>query len=212
MKIDIGSKQINIRGWKGKDKKAFLNALKVEKIDENNVMDTLVYSCIEEDIILSTDEFKYVLSRIRAISLGEEINIEFYCTKCGELYKKDFLLKDIIRWSYNNLKEIKVQDIIIKLGEIKNKTIYIQKIAEDELYDLLLRIESFNGDTSFTLDELIDKFDNLDLSIISNIIEQYENAKFKLLNINTVECPKCKNKTDFEFDELPGFFPQSWFE
>jgi len=212
MKIDLGSKIITIRGWRGKDKKAFLKSLEDKEISETKVMDTLVYSCIEEDVILSTQEFKYVLSRIRAISLGEEITIEFYCTECGELYTETFLLKDIMRFTYTELKEIQEEGIKIKIGEIKNKSIYIQKLAEDELYDLLLRVESFNNDESFTLDELMEKFDNLELNTLSSIIQQYNNSKFTIDDVNIVKCPFCKFETKYEFDELPEFFPETWFE
>ncbi len=212
MEIDLGSKKINIRSWKGRDKKAFLKALKDEDVQENVVMNALVYNCIEEDVILSIPEFKYVLSRIRAISLGEELEIEFYCTECSTIHKQKFLLKDIIKYSYTNLKELKYQNIIIELGEIKNKEIYIQKIAQDPLYDLLLRVESFNGNNTFTLEELEEKFDDLDLNILTEIITQFDDAKFTVLDENYVTCPECKDKVLFEFDELPNFFPESWFE
>lgn len=210
--INLGSKKIHIRKWKGRDKKAFLASLKAKEINESDVMDTLVYGCIREKVVLSTEEFKYVLSRIRAISLGEEIRIEFYCIECGEIHKETFQLNNIIRYTCGNLKEIKEKDVLIKLGEIRNKTIYIKKLGEDSLYDLLLRVESFNGDDAFTLDSLMEKFDDLDIDVLASIIEQYENAKFKVQDTNTVICPKCKNETDYIFDELPKFFPESWFE
>lgn len=211
MILQVGNKKINIRKWKGKDKKAFIKALQEKDLNEIQVMNSLVYSCIEEDVILSIEEFKYVLSRIRAISLGEEIKIEFYCQKCGEIHTHEFLLKDIVRFSYTDLKELNAHNVNIKIGEIRNKQFYIEKIAEDPLYDLLLRVISFNGINTFTLDELMDKFDELDLDILSTIIEQYENAKFKVQDINNVICPNCKTKTEYEFDELPNFFPESWF-
>jgi len=212
MEIQLGNKKLNIRGWKGKDKKAFLSSIKAEALDEKRVMESIVYECIEEkNVVLSIEEFKYVLVKIRAISLGEEIKINFYCRKCSELFEKTFLLKDIIKYSYKDLKEIKAPGVVIKLDEIKNKEIYIQKLKEDDLYDLLLRVKSFNGDDTFTLDELMDKFDDLDLSVLSNIIEQYEAAKFKVLDVNAVTCPSCQDVINYEFDELPEFFPSSWF-
>ena len=212
MKIKVGNKNLTIRKWKGKDKKNFINALKKKDIDENEVMQALVYSCIEESAALSVDEFRYVLSRIRAESLGEEIKIEFYCTKCGELYTKTFLLKDIISFSYNELKEIKVDGVHIVLGEIRNKEFYIKKVSEDQLYDLLLRIKSYNGNDTFTLSELEEMFDDMDIDTLDKVLQIYNDAKFKVLDVNTVQCPSCSHQTKYKFDELPGFFPQSWFD
>ena len=214
MKIQVGNKSLTIRKWKGKDKKAFVGALKKKEINESAVMDALVYSCIEENTVLSVDEFRYALSRIRAYSLGEDISIEFYCDDCGTVYTRTFQLKDIITYVYEPLKEIKVDGYTIKLGEIKNRNVYSKLIAEDPLYDLLLRIEAVNGDDAFTLDSLMDMFDDMDVDVLTEILEIWEDAKFKVNDINIVKCTneECGKETKFKFDELPGFFPASWFE
>lgn len=212
MKIKVGNKNLTIRKWKGKDKKNFLKLLNKEKLDEVQIMEAMVYSCIEEEIILSIPEFKYVLSRIRAYSIGENINIEFYCEDCGEMFNKDFKLSDIYSYTFKNINEIKSNDIVIKLSEIRNKDFYIKKISEDELYDFLLRIESINGNDTMDLSQIEDYFDELDVDVLTDILEQYENTKFKLLDIHTVKCENCESETLYQFDELPGFFPSAWFE
>lgn len=211
MKIKVGDNNLTIRKWKGKDKKAFVKAINKKDISENEVMDTLVYSCIEENVVLSIDEFRYVLSRIRAYSLGEEIKIDFYCDECGSIHKETFQLKDIIRFSYKELKEITVNDLTISLGPIKNKKIYNKLISEDEVYDLILRIEKINGDDAFTLDSLLETFDELDVDILTEVFEIWESSKFTVEDINDVTC-SCGSKSSFKFDELPGFFPTSWFK
>lgn len=211
MKIKVSDKTITINKWKGKNKKEFTRLLNDPKANEQQMMESLVYSCIDEDVILSVDEFRYVLSRIRAISLGEEINIEFYCNECEKTFTKSFELKDIIRFNYKELKEIKVNNIHIKLGNIKNKAIYSEKVAEDSNYDFLFRIEEINGNDAFSLNELEEIVDDIDLDDLEKIMEIYEDHRFKIDDINTVEC-ECGHKMKFQFDELPGFFPDSWFE
>ena len=212
MKIKVGDKDITIRKWKGKDKKNFIKALNTTEINESLIMETLVYSCIEEDVILSTQEFRYVLSKIRAYSLGENIDIDFYCEACGEVHNESFNINEIIKYTFEPLNEIKVKDVHIKLGDIKNKEKYIELINEDALYDLLLRVESFNGNDAFTLDDLIDMFDDLDIDVLTEILEIYESKKFTIDDKNEVQCPACKDTQVYHFDELPGFFPSSWFE
>lgn len=213
MKLKVGDKTLTIRKWKGKDKKAFVKAFKNKTLDENEIMNTLVYNCIEEDVVLSVDEFRYALSRIRAYSLGEDLSIDFYCEDCGTIHKHDFKIKDIIRCTYSPLYEIKAKDVRIKLGAIKNRDSYVKLVAEDELYDLLLRIDSINGDNSFTLDGLIEMFDDMDIDVLTDVLEQYESAKFKVDDINIVRCsnPECGKEVKYKFDNLPGFFPPSWF-
>lgn len=211
MKIKVGNKNLTIRKWKGKDKKAFVNSLKQEDINEMEIMDALVYSCLEENVILGKEEFKYVLTRIRAHSLGEDLNVEFYCDNCSNMFKRDFLINEIITSSFSDIDEIKVDDVSIKVGEIKNKKIYVDKVSEDDMYDLLLRVKSFNGDEAFTLQDLVDRFDDLDVDILEKVINQWEDIRFKVNDVHDVDCPHCNTITKYKFDELPGFFPENWF-
>lgn len=210
MQLNLGDKKVTIRKWKGKDKKNFINSLKKANVDQSEIMQALVYSCIEENVTLSQDEFKYVLSRIRAISLGEDISIEFYCDACGNVHTKKFELKNIIRFSYKPLNEIVVGDLRIKLGPIRSRDVYLQKIEEDSNYDLLLRIEEFNGDDAFTLEDLEKKFDDLDIDVLTEVMRQFNEARFKIDDVNVVKC-QCGKEQAYQFDELPGFLPESWF-
>ena len=209
MEIVLGDKTLHYRKWKGHNKKKFISLMNSEN-DQKEIADALVYSCIEEDVPLSPDEYKYMMSRIRAYSLGEEIKMEFYCKECGNIFTKDLLIKDLIRFKYKKLDEIKFKDIMIKLGKIKNKDFYLQKIQEDINYDFLLRIEKFNDSDTFTLEELENIIDDLDIDILENIMEQYLDAKFRLDDINTITCD-CGHEHTYQFDELPGFLPESWY-
>ena len=210
-KIQVGDKVITIRKWKGKDKRTFVSVLKNPESTELDLMNAICYSCIEEPVVLSIDEFRYVLSRIRAFSLGEEFSIDFYCKKCGELFTKEFKLSEVFRPSFSPVKEINGGNVHIKLDDIKNKEFYYKKLKEDQIYDLLLRIEEFNGDDSFTLEQLIEKFDELDVDVIEKIFTIWEESRFKIDDENEVQCPHCGNVELYKFDEIPGFFPQSWF-
>lgn len=210
MELNLGDKKITIRKWKGKDKKNFINSLKKANIDQNEIMQALVYSCVEENVTLSQDEFKYVLSRIRAVSLGEKISIEFYCDACGNVQAQEFNLKDVIRYTHKPLSEIAVGDLRIKLGEIRSREVYLQKIEEDPNYDFLLRIEEINGDDAFTLEDLEKKFDDLDLDVLTEVMAKFNESRFKIDDINVVKC-KCGKEQTYQFDELPGFLPESWF-
>lgn len=211
MKLKVGNKTLTVRKWKGKDKKKFINALKRTRVSEQDVMDSLVYDCIEEDVVLSNEEYRYVVSRIRAMSLGEEFNVEFYCKECGETYSKTFMLKDILTYTYKDLKEINVQNTKIKFGDIKNKEFYVQKINEDINYDFLLRIEKFNNNDSFTLEELEEMVEDLDLDVLEEIMTKYHESKFTVHDVHSVECTNCGHSQKYKFDDIPGFFPKSWF-
>lgn len=211
MKIKVGDKELTISKWKGKNKKDFVRMVGNQDIDNQQLLETLVYSCIEEDVVLSTEEFRYVLTRIRAYSLGETIKFDFFCDECQNVFTRELELKDIITYSHKKLKDIKIPGAKIKFGDIKNKTIYTEKIAEDPDYDFLFRIASINGNDTFTLSELEDILDNLDIDVLEEVMSIYEEHRFKVQDVNTVTCD-CGHEMTFKFDELPGFFPDNWFE
>lgn len=210
MKIQLKNKEITIRKWKGKDKREFIKLMQEKTPNEVSIMNALVYDCIEEDVTLSPEEFKYVLSQIRAKSLGEEITYNFYCTECGETHERKYNISDIMRPVFEDVNFISHGGINITLGEIKNKEYYLNKIQEGNIYDFLLRIEDINGNDAFDLDYLIDFFDDLDIDVLDEILKQYDKIKFKIDDVNTFECD-CGFKEDYKFDEIPEFFPSDWF-
>ena len=212
MKIKVGDKTLTISKWKGRNKKEFVKAIRGGEVNERSIMDILVYSCIEEDTILSLDEFRYVLSKIREYSLGDDITIEFYCEKCGELFTKEFKISEIVKYTYKKLNEIKVDDIHIKFGPIRNKEAYLSKISEDPDYDIFFNIESINGNNAFTLGGLIDMFDDMNIDTLTEIMKMWEESRFKIDDIKEVSCSSCNHTVKYKFDEIPGFFPESWFE
>lgn len=212
MKLQVGNKTITIRKWKGKDKKNFISAINQKELNQNEILDSLVYNAIEENVILNIDEFRYVLAQIRAYSIGPSINMEFYCEHCGTFHKKDIKINDIFKPSGLNPTSIKTKEHEIELGEPANKEIYIEKLSEDMLYDFLLRVNSIDGNNAFTLDELVDIFDDIDIDELTEIMDQWESKRFKVDDIVTVTCPNCSTPTIYKFDEVPGFFPEDWIK
>lgn len=216
MKLQINNKEITIRKWKGKDKRNFVKSIGETADDgnstETSILNSLVYSCIEEDVILSPEEFKFVISRIRSISLGETINYEFRCEECNHVHSLECKITDIIKDIQGNKKDtISTEGVEIKLGEIRNKDFYNTKVLEDESYDLILRIAEINGADTFTLDEVIDFLDDLDLDVLEDVLEQYDEIRFRVDDTNEVSCPECKFTESYKFDEMPGFLPETWF-
>jgi len=211
MKIDLGNKSVTIRKWKGKDKKLFLKLLDDKSATQYQIMEALVYNCIKEDIVLSVDEFRYILSRIRSFSLGDSLDMEFLCDECNEISTNTFKITDVIRPNTSTLNVIKVDGVEIRFGEIKNRELYLKYIEEDDLFDMLLRIKSINGNDSYSLEDLVDYFDELDIDVIEKIMSEFHENKFSIDDTNNIKCKNCGHASLFKFDELPNFFPETWF-
>lgn len=221
MEIKLKDKTIVTRKWKGKDKKNFIAEMIKEKPNEKEIMNTLVHDCIEtingkdykeykEKVAFSPDEFKYIISMIRSESLGDDVTYNFFCTACKQTSERIYHITDILRPKYEEGNTIYVDDIEIVIGEIKNPDFYYKKIEEDSIYDFLLRIESINGNESFSLDQLIEYFDDLDVKTLDEILIQFNKLKFKVDDLNEFVCD-CSHREKFYFDEIPEFFPTEWF-
>lgn len=213
MKIKL-DKEFTIRKWKAKEKKEFLNTVRnSESLD--TLQDVLVYNCIEEKVAFNADEFKYVLTQIRSYSLGDEIELEFYCEDCKNKFLDTIKLSSVIKPIISGKKEIKTKNYKIKLGEIRNVDFYRETIknnpSEEKDYDFYLRIMSINGDDSLTLEETVDLFNEMDIDEFDSIFNQWEDIRFKIDDVADIACIKCDNSVKYSFDEIPGFFPPSWF-
>jgi hypothetical protein len=215
MKIKLGNRDITIRKWKAREKKEFLNIVRTsESLD--SLQDVLVYNCIEEKVALNAEEFKYILTQIRSYSLGEEIELEFYCESCKSKFLNTISLNSVVKPVFSSLKQIKTKNYNIKMGEIKNIDFYKKTIKENPLeerdYDFYLRIDSINGDDSSSLDEIIEIFNEMDIDEFDSIFSQWENMRFKIDDVTEIKCLNCDDVVKYSFDEIPGFFPPSWFK
>jgi hypothetical protein len=214
--VKLRDKEIKFRKWKVKDKKNFIEGL--ETSDQDKV-EALVYDCIEDkNIGLSEEEFKYILLNIRRESVGKELSFDITCSSCGGEYT---YTDDIINIQVPNTKsfgEIKSGNVSIKMGEIANAEYYKDAIkqcktqAEKAFIDFLYHIKELNGSDAFTFDALYEYVNNLDILIGEDILKQWEEMKFTFDNLQQLECTHCQNKEYVLFDELFGFFPDSWFE
>ena len=215
MKIKLNSnKELTIRKWKAKEKKEFLNTVRTNQ-SLDSLQDVLVYNCIEEKVALNAEEFKYIMTQIRSYSLGNEIELEFYCDCCKSKFLSTIKLDEIIKPIISNKFDIKTKNYKIKLGSVRNVDFYKETIKKNPLeekdYDFYLRIESINADDSMTLEEIVELFNEMDIDEFDSIFNQWEDIRFKIDDVADIACIKCDNSVKYSFDEIPGFFPPSWF-
>lgn len=211
IEIQLNSKKIKARKWKAKEKFIFKANIS-SKNGADKIVDSLVYDCLETEEVLSTEEYKYALLKIREASISDSIKLQFNCAKCNNRFNADVKLSDILKPVYIEKDEIKTQNHVIKIGEIKNKEFYKKVINQspNEL-DFYLRIESINGEECVSISDVIQYFSEMDIDEFEKITEQWEEIRFKLDDNVKIVCPNCQSETVYKFDEIPGFFPNSWY-
>lgn len=216
--LDLRGKKLKFRKWKAKDKKNFIKKIKTsENVKERDLTNELVYDCLEDkNIALSIDEFRYVISKIREKSLGSDVKFELFCDGCKTKFNTTEKIGDIIKQKYKKYKNISVNDIDITIDEPINVKFYydtINRCETDDEYnfvDFLLRIKKINDIDTFKFDELVDYFDNLDITVLDEILTKWEEMCFVVDDVKEVECPHCKAKQKYKFDIIPDFFPENW--
>lgn len=218
----LRDKEIKFRKWKGKDRKAFIKSLKniqeTQEIDEKATAEILVYNCLEDkNIVLTSEEFRYVIAQIRIASIGSTLDFNFECSECELDFNTSLELNDLVKPVFEPIQDIVVGDITIKLGNIRNKEYYDKAISDcksdDEIYitDFIYRVHAINGNDTMTPQVLMDYFDNLDTDVLDSILDKWDTMKFKIDDIKVVKCSHCDFEEEYMFDDLTGFFPKSWF-
>ena len=217
--LKIRDRELKFRSWKVQDKINLENAKTI--YDKRKA---LVYNCLENpNIALDMNEYQYVLLQIRNKTLKHyEVQYNFICSKCYKEYAFIANLDDIIKPEFKPYSVIKTKNYTIELQDICNQNFYeslMQDIENSDiedkanqkiLMDFILHIKTFNNDINFNTKSILDIINNMDVEEFENIMIQYNDMKFKLNNISTIQCPYCEHKETVQFDTIPNFFPISW--
>lgn len=210
MEIQLGSRKVNIRRWKVKDRKA-VKALYREDLSEEKVLkklvEILVFNCIEEKIDLNPDEIKYLLAKIREYSLNKKITYKFSCPECSKMNEVELSCDEIFKPKFGEIKNIKN----IELQDVKNPALFNQVLMESEsplLDNLMLRIKTINGEV-FNYEKIKSYFDEMDTLELDEILDEFEKMIFTLDSEIEVTC-ECGHTQKIDFDSIPDLMPIEW--
>lgn len=213
--VKLKDKTVNVRKWKVKDRKKFLQSIKDQDVKASTT--ALVNDCMEDPTIpLSPEEFRYLLLKIRALSLGEKVTYELNCEKCEKDFDMAVNIRDISNPVFQENNIISSGNIKIKTGDIPSKQFYDKAMDElqDErdifLIDFLFHIKEIDGSDAFTFEDLFNFINDLDIDIAADIFDQWSKNKFKIDDTHIVKCPHCNFEEVYVFEDIPGFFPDSW--
>lgn len=208
----LKNKNIQFRKWKVKDKKNILQS----KDNAIQLKHALVYNCLKDKkIALTSEEYKFLLFKIRSESINSPILYNFSCDSCNEEFEYNADLNEIMKPTYIEKSLISVKNNTFKLQNIQNREFYensIQNLDESELdlVDFIFHIKSYNDDDTLGFDDLNEIINNMNIDVFSEIFSEWNKIKFKINNVYSVKCPVCGAYELYEFDDLPGFFPDDW--
>jgi DNA-directed RNA polymerase subunit M/transcription elongation factor TFIIS len=213
--LEIGKeKEVDIlKIWKGRTKKDFLNLFKTKKdnISEPEILNIILYPYIvTKGNHLTIDEEQYVLMHLRDLSVKTPLIFYISCNECDNPIEIRKNSVDLIKYTPNQFPEIsKSENIEI---EWVNQKVNINKLIKhfnDELPDfleILNSIERINGKSFGKFSDIIEYFEDLDISDVEWITQEYERLKSKISLETRETCKVCNHTEDYYLDSLPGFF------
>ncbi len=217
----IGSREIKFTAWTAKHERLYLSLVedKKDSISDEDIYNTLIKPCLilkkdEKDIVLSTNEQKLILIKIREKSIGETIEDKHECKHCGVETDIKVKLDDIVTYKESNYKLFEYEGLKITLGDINSnkdkKRLKIDDGAVAYVFtDFLLHIQKVEMDDDIHENiSFMDKksfIDTLPTMIFDKLFESYQ-TMVDTLNIEYKwKCPKCKKEEDIDYNQIPGF-------
>lgn len=215
--IKLGNRTIKVRKWKVRDRNNFKEELKKEQGDGAELRAlyrTLLFNVLETPTALNRDERDYLFLLLRCENLGDTVDFAYNCNKCNKTVDVKLKIKSLWKTKFGEVKDISVDNISLKFQDVQNVEFYNEKISNpdsSELDDLTLHVKSFNGDETLGYEQLMEKFNDLEISTMDKIFDEYEKFNFQITTkIHEVTCPHCKNKEKFDFQEIPNIIPYKW--
>lgn len=212
--IQLGNKTVQVRKWKGKDRNDFKEVISKGDNISKGVIRTLVTNCLKVPVALSPNEIEYLFIKIRELSISDTFKITYICEKCKEKQTQELKINDVITYTKEGFKTVNVGDIKIEFSEPSNIEFYNKEVIKAPLNELALHIKSINDSFDFTYIELKEYLEDLDVSTLDKIVEEFIKQKFNIHKVYELQClnQKCNFKEKYFFDEIPDFFPPNWLQ
>lgn len=213
----IGDKEIKFKQWTAKEERSYLQAIENTKTDitDKLIFDILIMPCIEDkNIVLSVQEQKLLLIEIRKVSIGETFKDVIVCKTCGNKEELEIKIDDILSYEKSNYKDIKIENMIFNIGEIKTNKAKERLIMDKGIInyiftDFLLHIHSIdiNGELNdkFTFKELEKFMDSLPTKIFDEVFEQYQLMVDSLELSYKYKCSECNEEEIIDYTNIPNF-------
>jgi hypothetical protein len=216
VKIKVGEQEIEIKAWRTKDEKAYLIYKEQADLDEKAVFDILIKPCIKdvEKYNFTSNEEIYIMTKIREISLGTGITLNFTCPHCEKFQDQEISLNDIIKYTPANYHNVKIQDyefVFTKNNspKFKERIAAAESIVEAEFVSLVMSISEIKIDKktydTFTFTELYDFINDLSTDIFDELYAEYTEMVDSLTMDYEVKCLFCDKVNKGSLERIPGF-------
>ena len=217
-KIKVGNRTIEIKAWKTKDEKAYLIAKEQGDLGDKTLFNILIKPCIkdfdETEMNFSTNEEMYIMTKIREISLGNYIVMNFTCPHCKGYNEQELNLDNIVKYTPESWHDVQIDDYTFVFqkntsNKAKERIEKCETAVEKDFTSIVLSIVEIKKDKevfdTFTFDELYTFIESLDTKIFDELADEY----FGMIDNITMEwetkCMLCDKEVQGNLETIPNF-------
>ena len=216
VEIKVGSRTLEIKAWKTKEEKAYLIYKEQAELDEHSVFDILLRPCIKDSdkYNFTSNEEIYIMTKIREISMGNDITLNFTCTECDKFQDREISLNDIVIYTPENYYNVKIDDYEFIFNKndspkFKERVLKAGSQVEQEFVALVMsiteiKIKKVVYDT-FTFDELYEFINDLDTNTFDKLYAEYAKMVDSLTMNYKINCLFCDTVNENSLERIPGF-------
>jgi len=210
----LGDRIVTLSPWAGKTKKKFKKEFQyaedMNDIDLQKIVEILVYDHIKEDYQLTEYELQYLLSELKEMSIGGDIDCEVSCKNCNSKNKikstikkagkftPDTLPAEYNGWSFTNIKRsefIKAKYDITSLPTFDD-------LSSDLDIEVACKVSKDNKSAK----EMLDLIDETPIKELSEVMDKYVDHLASYTLTEDKVCSGCGMKTSFDLDIITGIF------
>lgn len=214
MTLTLGkNKEVTLTPWKAKTKKEFVKLFKGDKeLNEKDLVSTLILPSIDEqEAFYTSDEVQYILTQLKVISIGDNVDFNMECDECHTNFDIHLTIKDIVKYTpsnYTKTENIDWRDIPSrKIFDEASKRFPDESVNEIEM---LLHISSYRGTQTTSFEQILDTYNNMSIKESQELIDAYTEVRPRLELSGVLTCTneECKQSDEYDFDVIPGFFDE----
>ena len=225
--IKLGNDKIAyFTNWTGRTKKVFSKMLSelTPEADEfedeliNNILTSLIRDYLRDpDMYLSDTEQQYLLTKIREISLSDDVEFNSICPECGDQHEISAKIDEVYHYTPGvypiQNKDMKLTYVDIVSDEILKNT--IKEIMESPNFDNLtseadIEIALHLDKDNMNAIQILEMIDDMGLKDLAGLLKGLREAapKLEMYYEDVCKNSKCRKKVKFLAPDIPDVFSE----
>lgn len=218
--IPSTKKVTNFRPFLVKEQKILLMALEsADNVQILSAISEIVKNCvdgIEDPMKMAIFDLEYLFAKIRAKSVGEQIDARTKCPKCGKVNAIEVDLDHLeVRFPENSSNKIMLSDtmgMLLNYPSLDKANLDLSRVGTEELIrfiadsiETIFDMENMYSRKDFTTEEAVKFVESMTADQFERVGKFYQSVPHLHKEV-VMKCIGCGEETNIEFRGLQDFF------